>query len=203
MGAIASRWSTSRPDRAELEPCCICDVDDGPCRDGFIHLGRRWEIGITWPGSTFTATEVLNGVCLATVEDRYEPDGDDDYSLRYRGACVGCGWAADIEHDDSNTALEDALDHALPQWQRVPVMERLGHDAPAKQHARWLGQLGDLYASLGLEERYAPGAGGLVRTMRQPMGTRSHWSGGFFDVCAGVVVIEPPAAVLAEQLGLF
>ena len=33
----------------------------------------------------------------------------------YRGACIGCGWAGAGKHDGSNTALEDALDHALPQ----------------------------------------------------------------------------------------
>jgi Family of unknown function (DUF6349) len=203
MGPNASRWSTSRPDRAELEPCCICDVDAGECRDGFIHAGRRWEIGITWPGNTFTATVVLDGVCRATVEDRYEPDGDDDYSLRYRGACVGCGRACDVEHDESNEALEDALDHALPQWRRVPVVEPLTHDAGNPQRARWLDQLAELYATVGLENRYTPGAGGLIRTMRQQMGTRSHWSNGFFDVCAGVIVVEPVTPVRAEQLGLF
>lgn len=142
------------------------------------------------------------GVCRATVEDRYEPGGDDGYSLRYRGACVGCGWAGEFVDDDSNEALEDALDHVLPEWPRVPVVESLAHDAGARQRDRWLDQLVELYATLGLEERYTPRCGGLIRTMRQPMGTRSHWSGGFFDVCAGVVV-EPVLPVYAEQLGLF
>jgi hypothetical protein len=202
MGAINSRWSAGRRDRAELEPCCICDVDEGPCWGDSIHVGRRWEIGITWPGSTFSGSVVLDGTCVATVEDRYEPDGDDDYSMRYRGACVGCGWACEYEHDDSNEALEDALDHVLPDWRQVPIVERLAHDN-AKQRDRWLDQIAGLYAARGLEERYTPGAGGLIRTMREPMGTRSHWPGGFFDVCAGVIVVEPAAPVRAEQLGLF
>ena len=76
------------------------------------------------------------------------------------------------------------------------------HDAPAKRVKQWLGELGDLYRALGLEDRYAPGNGGLIRTLRQPCGTRSHWSGGFFDVCAGLVepvVVEAPAV----QMGLF
>ena len=88
------RWSATRPDRVELAPCCLCDVTVGTCRaDGFVHFGRRWAIGITWPGSTFGSTaSLLNGVCQATVEDRYVPTGD-DCDLAYRGACAGCGWA--------------------------------------------------------------------------------------------------------------
>ena len=89
------RWSATRPDRVELAPCCLCDVTVGSCRaDGFVHFGRRWAIGITWPGSAFGSTaSLLNGVCQATVEDRYVPTGD-DCDLAYRGACAGCGWAS-------------------------------------------------------------------------------------------------------------
>jgi hypothetical protein len=58
--------------------------------------------------------------------------------------------------------------------------------------------------SLGLDSRYAPGAGGVIRTMRPPMGTRSHWSGGFYDVCAGVIEDHRrPLSGAVEQLGLF
>src|SRR4051812_27609730 len=155
MGSTGStQWMGSRADRAELRPCCICDDADGECRDGFVHAGRRWEIGITWPGNSFASPVVLlDGVCAATVEDRYEPVGDDDYELRYRGACCGCGWASAHEHDDSNAAQEDGLDHALPDWSRVPVLARLGHDAPAAQVQRRLVEVGDLYRALGLDER--------------------------------------------------
>ena len=197
------RWSATRPDRVELAPCCLCDVTVGTCRgDGFVHFGRRWAIGITWPGSAFGSTaSLLSGVCQATVEDRYVPTGD-DCDLAYRGACAGCGWASPRVHDDSNAALDDALDHALAGWRRVPVVERIAHDAPPGQHVRWLGQLAELYTSLGLDARLAPGSGGVIRTLRQPMGTRSHWSHGFYDVCAGVVD-ERPVPVPAAQLELF
>ena len=197
------RWSATRPDRVELAPCCICDVTVGTCRaDGFVHFGRRWEIGITWPGSAFGSTAALfNGVCQATVEDRYVPTGD-DCDLAYRGACAGCGWASAREHDDSNAALEDALDHALPAGGGCRSSSASRTTPRRRQHARWLGQLAELYTSLGLDARLAPGSGGVIRTLRQPMGTRSHWSHGFFDVCAGVVD-ERPVPVPAAQLGLF
>ncbi len=193
----------SRADRRVLRPCCLCDVTSGDCRDGgFVHAGRRWEIGITWPGNTFGwDAGLLDGVCRATVEDRYV-GGDDDVELSYRGACLGCGWAAPREHPDSNAALEDALDHALPDWRRIPVVERLHHDAPASRLRQWRDEVGDLYRTLGLEDRYAPGNGGLIRTLRQRLGTRSHWSGGFFDVCAGLVD-ERPVLVTVEQMELF
>lgn len=204
MGSIASLWSGTRPDRAELEPCSICEVADGECRDGFTHAGRRWEIGITWPGNTFGSTVGCSTGCAGRrSRTATSPRTDDDYSPRYRGACTGCGWASEFDYDDSNEALEDALDHVLPEWRRVPVIEPLSHDANAKQLDRWLSQHGDLHATLGLDERYTPAAGGVIRTMRQPTGTRSHWSNGFFEVCAGVVVVERVEPVRAEELGLF
>jgi hypothetical protein len=196
-------WTNTRPDRSELRPCTYCGANDGDCAaDGFRHSGRRWAIGITWPGTNFgSRLTVLTGICQATVEDLHLPDGD-RFTIFYRGACLGCGWAATHEHSDSNTALEDALDHVLPEWRRVPITERLGHDPSRTQRDRWLAQLRDLYAAHGLEDRYAPGARGLIRTMRQPRGTRSHWSHGFYDVCAGVVEVRP-VEVAPEQMGLF
>ena len=79
---------------------------------------------------------------------------------------------------------------------------RLQHGAPAKRVRQWLGDVGDLYRALGLEDRYAPGNGGLIRTLRQPGGTRSHWSWGFFDVSAGLVAVTAVEAP-AVQMGLF
>lgn len=184
------RWSESRHDRTELQTCSICTATDSACGDnGFTHTGRRWEIGITWPGSTFGRAEaLLDGACRATVEDLHLPDRIGPDRLLYRGACVGCGWAADRHHRrDSNSAIEDALDHALPDWRRVPIVERLEHDASNKQRDRWLAQVADLYAAHSLELQYSPGAGGVIRTMRTGCGTRSHWSHGFYDVCAGVI----------------
>lgn len=196
-------WSDSRPDRSELRPCTICGVVDGDCGpNGFRHTGRRWAIGITWPGTSFGSTEaVLDGVCRATIEIVNVPDTA-RHHLSYRGACVGCGWAASREFHDSNAALEDALDHALPRWKQLPIVERLGHDPSSKQRDRWLAQVDGLYVALGFEECYAPGSGGLIRTMRTGCGTRSHWSVGFYDVCAGVaadIVVE----AAPEQMGLF
>ena len=149
MGAIESRWSASRPDRAELEPCCICDVDDGECRDGFVHAGRRWEIGITWPGSTFALDRsVLDGVCRATVEDRYEPEGDDDYDVALPGCVPRLRLGVRRSTTTTpTTALEDALDHVLPEWRRVPG-RRIASPTTRrrKQRDRWLDQLAELYA---------------------------------------------------------
>lgn len=37
----SKEWITSRPDRAELRPCCICEVETGDCGEGgFVHAGR-------------------------------------------------------------------------------------------------------------------------------------------------------------------
>jgi uncharacterized protein DUF6349 len=195
------RWAASPTDRVELEPCCICEATSGPCRpDGFTHAGPRWEIGITWPGMRWS-DPAIGGPCRPTVEDRHVSTGE-DYDIAYRGACLGCGWAGERAHDDSDAALEDALDHALRRWREVPVVDRIDFDAPAKRRDRWLDEIGALYAALGLADCYAPRHGGLIRTMRQPSGTRSRWSWGFLDVCAGVSaprVVEPRA----EQMGLF
>src|SRR4051794_8461288 len=171
----SKRWPGTRPDRAELRPCCLCEVETGDCRDGgFVHTGRRWEIGITWPGNRLDDDgSLLDGSCRATVEDRYQLDGD-DVGLIYRGACCGCGWAGELERGSSNAALEDALDHALVEWRRLPVVERLAHDAPPSRPRSWLAEIGELYSALGFEDRYAPGCGGLIRTLRRPLGTRSH-----------------------------
>jgi Fe-S cluster biogenesis protein NfuA len=140
---------------------------------------------------------VIDGRCRATVEDRRNRADH----LRYRGACLGCGWAG-RSRDTSNAALEDALDHTLPEWRRVPIVERHHHDATNKQLERWAVQVAALYASHGLAECYFPASGGLIRTMRLPMGTRSHHSRGYFDVCAGVAAETGPAPA-TEQLELF
>ena len=144
---------------------------------------------------------LLDGVCAATVEDRYEPIGDDEYELHYRGACCGCGWASADEHDDSNPAPGRRARSCPARLVAVPVLARLGHDVPrAAQVQRWLVEVGDLYLALGLKDRYAPGCGGLIRTSRCPCGTRSHWSGGFFDVCAGLAE-DAPVEQPAVQMG--
>ena len=118
------------------------------------------------------------------------------------GRAAAAGGPQCREYDDSNAALEDALDHVLPMWRQVPIVERHHHDAPATRVQQWLGDIGDLYRALGLDDSYTPGSGGLIRTLRQGCGTRSHWSGGFFDVCAGLVE-QRPVETPAVQMGLF
>jgi len=54
-----------------------------------VHAGRRWAIGITWPGNTFGSSDgLLDGVCRATVENHHLPTGDEEYDLGYRGRAV-------------------------------------------------------------------------------------------------------------------
>jgi len=105
------------------------------------------------------------------------------------------------EHLDSNPALEDALDHVLPAWRRVPAVAR---KHPTRQRTASRRDSARSATCTGRSPRgpLRPGNGGLIRTLRQPCGTRSHWSGGFFDVCAGlleVTAVEAPTV----QLGLF
>lgn len=208
-------WAaSSRCDRAELLACGICGASHGvDCSDGFIHCGRRFELALTWPGGHIGRDELalLEGPCLATVESTYAWDftrpGRHDVAHReailYRGACVGCGWAAASSHHDSNHAIEDALDHTLEGWRQVPIVERFGPDTSPSQLDAWKQRVAEIYDGFGLDRRLAPGEGGVVRTRRRPMGTRSHRSRGFYDICAEVIAERPAAAETGDQLGLF
>jgi len=173
----------------------MCDAEPGvECADGSIHTGRRFEIGLCWPGRLMGSdTAVLTGCCQATVEGTYLWDftkpGRFDVAHReailYRGACIGCGWAASNTHHDEGAAIEDALDHALAGWREVPVVEPYGFDSSTKKIDQWKHEVARIYESYGHDQRLAPGAGGVIRTLRQIHGTRSHWSNGFYDICAG------------------
>lgn len=197
----------------------MCDAAQGvECRPGFIHTGRRFELGLCWPGVRLGggSAPMLEGACVATVETNYLWDfsrpGRDDVAARdaivYRGACLGCGWAASTTHDgDENAAIADALDHALVGWRAVPVVERCKYDAAPKQVARWMDLVAAIYDGLGLDVRLAPSSGGVIRTQRSGAGTRSYFSHGFYDICGPVVDDEPDRApepvAVATQLGLF
>lgn len=197
----------------------MCDASEGvECRAGFVHSGRRFELGLCWPGARLDgdSASLFDGECVATVESTYVWDftrpGRHDVATRdaivYRGACLGCGWASSTTHRDcSNEAIADALDHALVGWRAVPVVERCKHDDAPKQVARWMELVAAIYEGYGLDARLAPSAGGVIRTQRSGCGTRSHFSHGFYDICGPVVDDEPgqdPEPVeVSTQLGLF
>lgn len=195
----------------------MCGAEAGvPCRDRFVHTGRRFDIGLCWPGMHLgdRAPLLLDRRCRATVETTYAWDftrqGRHDIATREaivsRGACTGCGWAGTQEHrNGSNPAIEDALDHALAGWRLVPVVEPCRPDASSKQTAQWLEQIAVLYDALDLDACLAPSHGGVIRTRRRLYGTRSHFSTGFYNICAEIID-DPdtePLSTLTEQLGLF
>jgi hypothetical protein len=98
-----------------------------------VHSGRRFEIGLYWPGMRLggDGAGLLTSECRATVETTYAWDftrnACHDVATRgavvSRGACIGCGWAALVTHrNGTNPAIEDALDHALAGWRLVPMV---------------------------------------------------------------------------------
>lgn len=214
-------WATTREDRRRLLRCGMCGAASGAeCGPGFFHTGRRFEVALCWPGRALggPCPGLLDGVCTATVESTYlwdfDTPGRHDVATRqaivYRGACVGCGWAADGAHcADEFSAIADALDHALAGWRNVPIVKRHHRDANATQVARWAHDITLLYEALGLEAVLSPEHGGVIRTSRVGGGTRSHWSRGFYDVCGEVLAQDPGrrggplADRVEEQLGLF
>lgn len=217
-------WAATREDRRRLLGCGMCGAGSGvECRPGFFHTGRRFEVGLCWPGRSLggQCLGLLDGVCQATVEHTYLWDFDTpgrhrvshDVATRralvYRGACVGCGWAAHDAHPgDEFAGLCDALDHALPGWRAVPIVKRHHHDANAERVARWAHEVTLVYEAYGLAS-LSPEHGGVIRTTRTGCGTRSHWSQGFYDVCGEVATEDPgrPGRARPEsveiQLGLF
>ena len=93
--------------------------------------------------------------------------------LTYRGWCKGCTWRGDLRLEE-NTATEDAVTHAWPGWEKLPLMPAI----PATPEATrsWL----------ALARRvYPPGwvdGGGPIRTQRTGGACRHHDStpwGGF------------------------
>src|SRR6478735_1497859 len=103
-GEATTGWTSSRADRLVVSRCGMCDAAQGvECRPGFIHTGRRFELGLCWPGVRLGggSAPMLEGACVATVDTNYLWDfsrpGRDDVATRdaivYRGACLGCGWA--------------------------------------------------------------------------------------------------------------
>jgi hypothetical protein len=215
-------WSSSRDDRSLLSRCGMCGARPGElCAANFFHTGRRFEVALCWPGRSLTGADdvVIEGRCQATVEDTYCWDFDMPgrhgdvatcQSIVYRGACVGCGWAAAASHpSDEGAAIADALDHALVGWRSVPIVARHHHDANDKAVAKWTRQITALYDGYGLEKFLSPEHGGVIRTTRVGGGSRSHWSRGFYDMCGEVVAEDPdrrgrPLSQRSEeQLGLF
>lgn len=100
--------------------------------------------------------------------------GDGWRGLLYRGACrkAGCDWEGPVR-DRENPAVEDGMDHAWPGWRHLPpvpkVPDQVGSGtskAAMKSVEAWTAKVIAVYPDGWLE------AGGPIRTVREPMGTR-------------------------------
>ncbi|MFJ8385561.1 DUF6349 family protein [Streptomyces sp. NPDC094438] len=78
---------------------------------------------------------------------------------QYRGACLSCDWEGNVavgtEHAAFNTAIEDAHDHAFPNWRSLPVTAHRAEPwDPHRNQLRWA-QIGTGYPR-GWAEAGAP-----------------------------------------------
>lgn len=103
----------------------------------------------------------------------------------YRPACLSCVWEGDPSTDE-NEALAEACDHAWPGWRDLPPytgprFHAMRPDMVRKHLAGYAATVAGLMPRW-LEDR-AP-----LPTIRQAIGTRSHWSyeADRYDLCAGV-----------------
>lgn len=110
-------------------------------------------------------------------------------SLMYRGACTGCDWEGESRTGE-NPAAEDAHDHAWPGWRDLPTVPKvpewttLQSKKERQARDRWLAIVIPVHPPGWLE------AGGPIRTLRQPMGTRhvpfaTPWGGYDMAVITG------------------
>lgn len=214
-----------REDRRKLRACTICKAAaDEPCdpkRPSFEHIGRSWSIAITWPGSSFGADEYPSAhteQCRATIESLHSHDDEPELEefadgmeasyghIRYRGACLHCGWAGEKRGYEEH-AVADGLDHAFgPAWRDLPATERApgaGSGADDKKRARFIAEIDMMRRAQGVPDNLLLANGGVLRTMRQSMGTRWYWTGEFYDISAGVEVKEMRKVKPAQQGTLF
>jgi hypothetical protein len=97
-------------------------------------------------------------------------------NLLERGACRGCDWEGEPRLTE-NAAAEDACDHAWPGWRDLPTVPKppaWNGGTTQKERGvmdRWVARVNSVYPPGWLE------AGGPVRTLREPVGTR-HVPGG-------------------------
>lgn len=113
--------------------------------------------------------------------------------LLYRGACVGCDWEGRpfAGLGAHNKAIEDACDHAWPGWRDLPVVPKPpepGTSAAAKRAlAAWAEKVAAACPPGWLE------AGGPIRTLRTPPGTRHAEHGSRFGGYDLAVIAETAA----------
>jgi hypothetical protein len=190
-------WYDAAADRRRIEPCTICDAIDTPCdtRGGqpWYHAGRWWEIGITDAGNRFHGNRPEPGPCRPTVENLHTGWR----TMRYRGACLGCGWAGDARHDH-NDGVKDAHDHACPGWRALPAITLQGCPWPPT----WRRSVERAYLAAGLDPGRI-GRGWPVRTLRHVNGTRSHYAVELagYNIFGGLHPSQRP--LTAEQPTLF
>jgi hypothetical protein len=109
----------------------------------------------------------------------------------YRGACTGCQWEGP-DRQDQNEGVEDAHDHAWPDWRDLPVLTRWPYERKAQ--VRWLESATVAYPAGWLE------AGGPIRTWREPMGTRhTTVAGAPFGYDLGV--LQEPGRLSSSRCG--
>ncbi|ATM24848.1 hypothetical protein SMD44_p20065 (plasmid) [Streptomyces alboflavus] len=89
------------------------------------HACETWHIRHGHPGGAYS--DLGHGLTplehhSPTLLTRRTCGRDDD---QYRGGCLACDWEGSItagpEHAAFNTAIEDAHDHAFPDWRSLPT----------------------------------------------------------------------------------
>lgn len=175
-----------------------------------LAMRRCWDIGITQPGARMGAPSPLQGDftrCTPTILNADHDRGcpccpEEARGLYYRGACLGCGWVADVwyemrDHDEwgggEKRAVFDAHDHAFPGWRNLPIVDRYPDGASGgspkdvtKAQQRWHDRFDHLFPRDWFER------GGPIQTAREGMGTRDVPGcapGGGYDI--GIVVFAP------------
>lgn len=183
----ARRWDTERTSTSRYE------------------MSGAWTIPITHPGWDDTTGDEpfrlwTDHGCQPTVVTADTRTWDPTTRKRiggalwYRGACLGCGWVADVVHDlaehGENRAVEDAHDHTHPGWRDTPIVERapIWQGTPSRAQLTRAEARQTEIAALhppGWADRHGP-----TRSLRSnPIGTRHvPWRGWFdgYDICAGV-----------------
>ncbi|WP_346146509.1 DUF6349 family protein [Nonomuraea recticatena] len=113
------------------------------------------------------------------------------YRIRLRARCPGCGHEGPLRSEEEE-AVEDACDHAFPDWRDMPVMEPRPYEDARRE--RWYAAARAVYPR-GWFEREGP-----VREYRPHGGMRPLLGaapGGGYSVG---VACEPPASPPAPAL---
>lgn len=165
------------------------------------QVAAAWSIWTTHPPTTHRGDLDIAGYLEAVATDRCQPTvlssdtrdwGDNPGgSLRWRGACRGCGWVSDITPSE-NTATETAMDHSHPGWRDMPVIDSSPAGGDKKQVAKWEAHVRAMYPPAWLD------SGGPILTARKQFGRRhvpGRAPGGGYDMAGERETVEQLALV--------